>query len=338
MAVKQAYTATATWTAVDLANIFRSAFIDAGYMTEWFDSFSSGGIENRVLEVIYDGTKTFGKTYYWFKFTTSGVFFAYATGWNPATDQPIGTGSGLDFLSNVTNATTGHSQFLSAATSVTTVLTRYTSTDAGGQTWFLLRAGATSLIFNIDKAGVQVRPFLDLDRQIHCGFNTVGLTNANSNVRAHFSSIYSLRRSYAYSHLNAGATNMTLGTIGSYMYCAFRLGGSGSSWVNSVNQYSAEGFSYNNSPVFMLPHARQSSNPAFAADKFPVVTGLLFNQLTSAVLPSDIGLVTHYANNGIAVQDKFIVSAGTNEWEVLAVTNSASVNDHPGMAFAARIV
>jgi hypothetical protein len=74
---KQTYTASATWTASGLASIFRSAFIDAGLMTEWHDSFLNT-IENRVLEITYNGSKTYGKTYHWFQFTTSGVFYAQA--------------------------------------------------------------------------------------------------------------------------------------------------------------------------------------------------------------------------------------------------------------------
>ena len=33
------YTATATWTAVQLADLFKDAFIDAGLMADWYDSF-----------------------------------------------------------------------------------------------------------------------------------------------------------------------------------------------------------------------------------------------------------------------------------------------------------
>ena len=47
---KQVYTAAATWTASGLADIFQSAFIDAGLMTAWHDSFLNT-VENRVLAV-----------------------------------------------------------------------------------------------------------------------------------------------------------------------------------------------------------------------------------------------------------------------------------------------
>ena len=79
---KETYTAAATWTPAQLAQLFEDAFIDAGLMTAWYDSFADSGIENRVLEITYDGTKTFGKTYYWFMFSTSGVYLHVATGWS----------------------------------------------------------------------------------------------------------------------------------------------------------------------------------------------------------------------------------------------------------------
>ena len=46
---KQTYTAAATWTAAQLATLFENAFINAGLMTAWYDSFLSGTVENLVL-------------------------------------------------------------------------------------------------------------------------------------------------------------------------------------------------------------------------------------------------------------------------------------------------
>lgn len=135
---KQTYTATPTWTAAQLATIYRSAFIDAGLMTDWHDSFLSGSVENRVLRVQYDASKTYGTTFYWFMFTTSGAFLHVATGWNTATDQPTGT-QFLDFFATTTNATTNHWQFSGALSSTTAAdLIRYSS---GNQHWFVSRQG-----------------------------------------------------------------------------------------------------------------------------------------------------------------------------------------------------
>ncbi len=53
---KQTYTANATWTAVQLADMFRSAFIDAGLMADWYDSFLGSTYENRILRIHYIGT------------------------------------------------------------------------------------------------------------------------------------------------------------------------------------------------------------------------------------------------------------------------------------------
>ena len=71
------YSATATWTASGLADIFRDAFIDAGLMTVWYDSFLNT-VENRVLEVQFQR---------WFsgertkmnedRFAAIGIFLSY---------------------------------------------------------------------------------------------------------------------------------------------------------------------------------------------------------------------------------------------------------------------
>ena len=42
---KQAYTVSAPWLNFQLADQFRQAFIDAGLMTDWHDSFTTGSGE-----------------------------------------------------------------------------------------------------------------------------------------------------------------------------------------------------------------------------------------------------------------------------------------------------
>ena len=115
---KQTYTATATWTASDLAQLFEDAFIDAGLMTAWYDSFLSSSVENRVLEVVYDGTKTYGKTYYWFMFTTTGVYLHVATGWDAPNNVPSGT-QYLDYFSTTTSIKSGKVGTTGAVSAIT---------------------------------------------------------------------------------------------------------------------------------------------------------------------------------------------------------------------------
>lgn len=332
MAVKQTYTATATWTPADLANIFRSAFIDGGLMTDWFDSFSSGGVENRVLEVVYNGAKTYGKTYYWFKFTTTGFWTAYTTGWNTTADVPTGS-QYLDWVSNSVGDTTGHDQRLAMSSTVTTTLTRYTSTGSGAMTWFLVRNGSGSHVFMIDKAGITVNPVIDLDRMIHCGYRSLNITGAGSAwKRMTFYSIAGLRRSYVGSNTLAGTSVFP----NNYIIGGMCYGVTSRATSNVASQISQIGLT--DGGCFALPMAVSTVNPGFATNKTPIVTGLPLDLLISSVLPADIGIITHYAHNTLALQDRFIVTAGAEEWEIINVQNGDAVNTGVTMAFAARIV
>ena len=140
---KQTYTLSPTWTASSLADTFRSAFIDAGLMTEWYDAFLSGSVENRILEVVNDATKTYGTVYYWFMFTTTEVRVHTALSWDATAHVPSGT-IYQDYYSTTTNSTTNHtalSTSLVATTSLT--LTRYTSAINTSCTWFFLRQSSS---------------------------------------------------------------------------------------------------------------------------------------------------------------------------------------------------
>jgi len=74
---KQTYNINAGFTSVDVATALRSALIDAGLMTEWFDSFTiSGNTICRVLQIIHDPTKTYGTCFYYFTIDNSGIAVA----------------------------------------------------------------------------------------------------------------------------------------------------------------------------------------------------------------------------------------------------------------------
>jgi hypothetical protein len=309
---KQTYTATATWTASQLANLFRDAFIDAGLMTAWFDSFLSGSIENRILEVTYDGTKAYGKTYYWFMFSTSGVFLHVATGWNAATDQPTGT-QFLDFFSTTTNATTSHWQMFAAATSNTVELVRYTSGVDADQSWFTIkRSGGVDRTFTILK-GVTVQSWLDLSKGFFNGF-VYAAPNIIANAVLEFDRGPSLRREIAVGTYLNGSANQN-------DYTASIIGRTWLSYgvVGRVNSGGAAN-NYGNSGFIPLPTASATANPAYAADSNPVFHSLPFHPYVAEPLPSDFGMSFHFASNAFDPGDTLVVTAGTEEWEVLAET------------------
>jgi hypothetical protein len=309
---KQTYTATATWTASQLANLFRNAFIDAGLMTDWYDSFANGGIENRVLEVTYDGTKTYGKTYYWFMFATTGVWLHVATGWNASTDVPTGT-QYLDYFLATTNATTNHWQMFAAATSNTVELVRYTSGVDADQSWFTIkRSGGVDRTFTILK-GVTVRSWLDLSKGFFNGLLHVAPLIDNNSGVIQFDRGPSLRREIAVGTYLIGDTSLTnyTNSIVARTLCSYGVTGRVSN--SGVGNYGTTGF-------IPLPTASATANPAYTADSNPVFHSLPFHPYVAESLPSDFGLSFHFASNAFDPGDTLVVTAGTEEWQVLAET------------------
>ena len=173
---KQTYTAAPTWTASAAAALFEDAFIDGNLMTAWHDSFVNGSVENRILKVSYDATKTYGECYYWFVFTTTFIGVSVASGWNNSTNVPTGT-QYLDYFATTTNITSNHSPLLSAASATTQLdLVRYTSAIDSDYSWFVIRNDAVPLPFMITPASAPIVPWIDLDKNL---FHHILQSNVN---------------------------------------------------------------------------------------------------------------------------------------------------------------
>lgn len=333
---KQTYTATATWTASQLAGIFETAFIDAGLMTAWYDSFLSGSIENRILQVVNDGAKTYGTVYYWFMFTTSGFYLHTALDWNASTHVPQGT-QYEDYYSTTTNSTTNHVQLNSSSisSSVTTTLTRYTSAVDSDVTWFLLRNGSANRAFMIPSPGFNALSFVDQDKM---AFNAaIALTGSATNNYA-WISVFHVAAYTRATYL--GAVAMRSVTTASYyrrqpnmnkIIAAGNATNSTSNWVGDDNNTFA-GVS-----GLILPGAAANTNSELAADHFPVFTGPQMIPYMPA-LPSDFGFVAYYAASNMAVQDKFIVTASSEEWEIIAAAINTGSTSAGRVLFMARVV
>lgn len=330
---KQTYTAAATWTAAQLADIFRSAFIDAGLMTDWFDSFTNTGIENRVLQVINDAGKTYGTVYYWFMFTTGGAFVQTTLGWNAASDVPSGT-LYLDYFSTATNVTTNHRQFFAAANTTTATLARYTSAVNTNCTWFVIRSGTTTTYTNflIPYGTYNATGFVDQNRMAFNGAlfteiravsndSSIGFTNFAGHTRRTYLGATAKRGQTAVAEF-AGA-----GTL--QMLMAYSGMGNVSNSIANQN----EGFS---AVAIFLPTAHVNTNTSLAADHTPVFTSILASPYLPA-LPSDFGIAPYYASNLITVQDTLVVTAASEEWEMMTVSNNAQV-DGCRTVFLARTV
>lgn len=324
---KQTYTATSTWTASQLAGIFRSAFIDAGIMTEWHDSFLSGTVENRVLQVVNHPTKTYGTVFYWFMFTTTGVFLNTSLGWNTSTDVPSGT-QYLDYYSLTTNATTFHRTLVTLAAATTCTITRYTSAVNTDCTWFLLRNGTTNATFMIPKGNYNVTSFVDQDKMAYNGIIESSGTSSNNVTYMDFSHISgNLRRTYLGSTCLRGITNsggVTLEPVLS-RYIAY------GNVNNSTSNYSSslEGV--------VLPTAFTNTNPDIGTNHNPIFTSISPSPYLPA-LPSDFGIASYYLSNAMVASDTLVVSAGTEEWEMLKVANNAINIDSAKTLFLARVI
>ena len=328
----QTYTATATWTAAQFASTLRTAFIDAGLMTDWYDSFLSGSFENRVLEVQYDNSKTYGKTYYWFKFSGAIVYFSVCAGFNATTHVPTGTAL-LDYISTSTSAATGHQtlQTFTAATNLT--ITRYSS---GSVHWFLVRTGTTTICFHIPGASTSRPAWMDLNKNMYHlmllatatasgNIGWVSLTPAQPLTRRSFVGSNAINGSSS----SAGDATVAGQSLGRYLYSGTGQGdGSGSNYNVSAIQ----------SGAILLPMHKSGANgnTAYASDSSPVFAGLPASPYINAAMPADFGVAFHFANNTFAIQDTFTVSAGTEVWEVMAFANGTNITGAATPLFLAR--
>jgi len=321
--VPQTYTATATWTAVQLADTFKTAFIDADLMTDWFDSFLSGTVENRILRVINNGSKTYGTVYYWFMFTTTGAFVATTNTWNATTHVPTGT-QYIDYFSTTTNATTNHATLLALTNTTTCTVTRYTSGVNSAVSLFLVRNGASDTCFMLSHPSFNASSFVDQDKVQFNTLITFGGSTGGQYAILSTRQAYSTRASYLGAMRLRGNTTVSNYTqlLNLFQYVGFgNLNNNSGNWTTTG---------------IYLPVAASNTNTALGADHTPMYTAPPISPYMSA-LPSDFGITSYYASSTMVAQDTFVVSSGTEEWEILAYAiNSATSSAR--VLFCARTV
>lgn len=333
-ATKQTYTVTPNWTNTQLADIFKDAFIDAGLMVDWFDSFQSGGVQNRILEIAYDNTKAYGKTYYWFKFSTDVIGLNIATGWNSTTHLPIGT-QYLDYYDTVTNQNGFYWSMgilSTGGTSVTVDLLRYTSVLDANQTWFVVRTGSSNYrCFNIVHPGTALQTWIDLDRGYYGGYHSVVAGTYGTQGRLSWSNGPLLRREVIKGSGLVGATSWD-----AYLSASTNDGSIGYAGIgNQTDNYG--NFNTDNNWIF-LPIGFSSTNPGYPGDSNPVFHSMAYSPYITDPLSSDFGITFHYASNSFNLEDTFVVDPGIEEWEVLSFANNSSIGTSASPLFLARIV
>ena len=329
---KQTYTAAATWTASQLADIFRSAFIDAGLMTDWFDSFTNTGIENRVLRVINDGSKTYGTVYYWFMFTTAGGFVQTTLGWNATTHVPTGTVY-LDYYSVATNTADNHRQCFAATSTTTATLTRYTSAVNTNCTWFVARNGAGFASFLIPYGTYNATAFVDQNKLAFNGalratpfaYSAVSTQILFSQFAGH------TRRTFMGATYTRGITV----DVSSYVTSIFPICAA-YAVAGNITGYGTTNVSLSTNAI-ILPTAHVNTNSSLAADSTPVFTSILASPYLPA-LPSDFGMAPYYVSNAFTIQDTLVVTAASEEWEIIVPGNNGAHPDAGKIMFLARTV
>ena len=332
---KQVYTATATWTAAQLATIFETAFIDAGLMTAWYDSYASGGNEHRIMEVTYDAAKLYGKTYYWFIFNTSGAYIAITTGWNTTTNLPVGT-QYLDWLGNNMGTTTNHWTLLALSATTAATITRYTSGVTASHSWFTVKQGATFYTFHIIPPSATIQPWVDLDKVFFNGALTSLLVVSSLTGSIGWGTLFRLRRCITGQCLRGDVAANNYGPVsGNNRVVPFRYAVYGNANNSGSN---GQGNFAQSSPAIILPNAFANVNSAYGANVNPVYHSLAYSQFTSTPLPSDIGIAFHYANNTMVHGDTLVVTAAAEEWEIIDRANNATATDGASPLFLARLI
>ena len=310
------YRATPTWTAPQLADLFKTGFTEAGYMVaDWFDSFTNSSVENRILRVVHDSTKTYGTTFYWWMFTTNGCHVHVATGWDPVAHVPTGT-LYLDYFSTATNSSFNHLQMFSASNASTIDLYRYTSQADPNQSFFLIQQGATRRVFTIVSAAKQLQPWINLDRGCFSGYTSFWSGTSNTAGLCGWAFGPLLRRGIIRGSGLRGVTS-----AGDYRGNNSELQLGYAAAGNASGGGNIPGFS---GPYIYLPVGHSNTNDAYPVNSNPIFHSLSFTPYITGNMGPDFGITFHYDTNTFSPLDEF--AAGSEIWDILDFTpNSSSV-------------
>jgi hypothetical protein len=340
---KQTYSISSGFTNTDVATALRSALIDAGLMTEWYDSFTiSGGTICRVLQIIHDPTKTYGTCFYYFIIANSGITVALATnGWDATTPAPINIPTGTQYLDwHTLPADSGLSQstgtiLFTYSTTSNLALDRFTSGSDTKQSWFVFRQTSTvtrSRPFTFLHKDMALHSWIDLSKGCISGLTRLTAHTPNRAGVVNFQIDENLRRCLCIGSALRGVTNGF--SYHGQQYNAYSYFGAGSEAFGT----NFPAWKENNCAATPLPVGRNSANPAYTSDHVPVCSNIPWNLWTPTGLADDFGIYMRYDANDIALGDRFVAQATVNEWEVLDFANNAVLNDGASASFLARTI
>jgi hypothetical protein len=373
---KQAYTVSAPWLNFNLADQFKLAFIDAGLMDDWFDTFEDGPgsssgerFQHRVIKIVYDASKKYGTVYHWFTFRPNGFMsYAYTHQWDPVGHVPLGVKrkerleQTYSELTGATTAVGSHRRFATQVLSTTTTLTRYSSGVKSKFSMFLLKGGNNFQCFFLMPPGTKFQPYVNLDLNTCGGLvvpiigvsSTGVLTSATQQYVAvnfdHFfhykdnifaygysgradrdwSIMYSNEHGVSYALAGGGTSDIGF-TSSNNLTISARLAAS----EKIENTYTTT--SASNGFLITLPCELAVDNQDRETDSTPVFSDLPYSLYIADRLPIDFGIVGHFTNNTMEVQDIFQVTPGVEEWEILANMNLQN-SRNPSALVVARII
>lgn len=333
---KSIHAVVAPWTSSQVGDAFRDAFIAAGLMTSWYDSFSSGGYEHRILEVVYDGTKTYGKCYYWFIIDGVGVRHKTVAGWDAVNHYPKGPTSagtqGKDWPENTSAASSVNNgsywnTTIGLSNSINCSVTRYTS---GTRSFFVLRSASSWVTFTIDPPDTTFRSWYSnaLIGGYHAGSWYV---SHNGSKSTNFVAWNRAKRAlFGGVGINYGQSNSSTAILmSSWGFQDMRNDVGNGLWGNFDNTSNS------------IPQWYGSEiNSGILSDFVPVFNGIRPGVIYTSDLPADFGVAAlRYATaNSVTIQDTMVVTAGVEEYEVLSFRNAGNTTGGVNPLFVARIV
>ena len=349
---KQTYAIGPTWSSAQMASLFEQAFIDAGLMGGWYDSFALSGREYRVLRITHDASATYGSSHYAFVFPAGnapGVWLC--SGWNASTHKPSGSPF-LDFHLGPEAVSNGYINYTCSAlnaanaswqlaTSTELRLHRYTSQLDGRQSWFVLQQGLTSSSpFSLLHPQLPLHPWLDLSLGLISGFASLRCWTSHAAAYISFCSEESIRRELLSGQALHGTVDQSYANgkfhglgISSHCYAA-----TGRVSNNAGHNLSGGISGSNVLAKTLLPIGYPPANPAYASALSPLCSQLPWSAYSPALLAADLALYMHYSDNTLVFEDRFVLEPGVQEWEVIACANNATLNFGASASVLARVV
>jgi hypothetical protein len=340
-------------------------------MDDWFDEFETGSgstsgerVQHRIIRIVYDATKTYGTVFHWFAFEPNGrMGYAYVHQWDEIGNQPLGTlhkerlrqtYARIPFDNGSIQGT--HRDFATQVLSTTTTLTRYSSGVRGQFSMFLLKGGNNFQCFFLMPPGTRFQPYIDLNVSTCGGLvaplldTTSTTTNSTKNSTINFCHFFHYRNNIFTHGLSGRASSV----VNPDWWCAYAfergvsysLSGDGASaggGLTRAGQYTAEGGRIANKVAsnigfsIGLPCELAVQNSDRSEDTTPVFSDIPYSVYIVDRLPIDFGIVGHFTNNTMEVQDIFQVTPGVEEWEILANVNYTDPRV-PSILVVARVI